>query len=326
MLIFDLTPSHPLGLAICHRTGCEPAPLELRTFHGGEHKMRPRVSVRGRDVYVLSCLHGADGLSVNDHLIRLFFFIATCRDHGAARVAAVVPLLPYARKDRVTKDRDPVSSRYVAQLFEAVGTAVVVTLDVHNLAAFQNGFRCPTVHLDSSRLMADEISRRMGAGRQVVMSPDAGGMKRAEALRSHLELQAGRPVGLAFMEKHRSGGVVHGTLMAGDVAGSEVWIADDMIESGETMLRAVRASRISGASHVHLVATHFLGRRDDAKHLLDSGVDSLMVTDSAVVIPPEPTLAIHNPSVAGLFGAAVLHLHDCQGNPAAAQDRVSRSG
>ncbi len=122
------------------------------------------LAVRGQDVFIVAALHAADGASTNDLLIQLLFFIATCRDHGARRITAVVPWLPYARKDRVTKARDPVSSRYVAQLFDAVGTDAVVTVDVHNPAAFQNGFRCQTVHLQSTRLFATEIAARAGEG------------------------------------------------------------------------------------------------------------------------------------------------------------------
>jgi ribose-phosphate pyrophosphokinase len=126
MRIFDLTPLHALGRDIAHAAGYPLRALEARAFEGGQHKMRPLVSVRGEDVFVVSALHAAEGMSVNDRLVRMLFFIATCRDHGAARITAVAPWLPYARKDRVTKARDPVSSRYVAQLFEAVAGCLSV--------------------------------------------------------------------------------------------------------------------------------------------------------------------------------------------------------
>ena len=105
---------------------------------------------------------------------KLLFFLATCRDNGAARVTAVVPYLAYARKDRQTKARDPVTTRYVAQLFEAVGTDCVVTLDVHNVAAFQNAFRCETIHLDARRLFGTASCRSWRAtGRSRSFRPTA---------------------------------------------------------------------------------------------------------------------------------------------------------
>ncbi|MDO9527230.1 MAG: ribose-phosphate pyrophosphokinase-like domain-containing protein [Gemmobacter sp.] len=105
MQIFDLTPARSLGHDIAHATGFPFASPETRDIEGGQHKLRPLVSVRGGDVgdvFVVSALHATDGMSVNDHLVRMLFFIAACRDHGAVRVTAVAPWLPYARKDRVT--------------------------------------------------------------------------------------------------------------------------------------------------------------------------------------------------------------------------------
>ncbi len=117
--------------------GASLAEHEEREFEDGEHKARPLVSVRGRDVYVIHSLHGGPGQGANDKICRLLFFLATIREGGAARVTAVIPYLAYARKDRQTKSRDPVTTRYMAQLLEAMGVDAVVTLDVHNIVAFQ---------------------------------------------------------------------------------------------------------------------------------------------------------------------------------------------
>ena len=92
--------------------------------------------------------------SVNDKLCRLLFFISTLKENGAKRVTAVIPYLAYARKDRQTKPRDPVTTRYVAVLLEAAGAGLVMTLEVHNIVAFQNAFRCQTIHLDRRTVRA----------------------------------------------------------------------------------------------------------------------------------------------------------------------------
>jgi ribose-phosphate pyrophosphokinase len=310
MQIFDLTPFHSLGRDIAHAAGYPLASLEARNFRGGQHKMRPLVSVRGEDVFVVSSLHPASGMSVNDHLVRMLFFIAACRDHGAAGVTAVVPWLPYARKDRVTKARDPVSSRYVAQLFEAVGTDALVTVDVHNLSAFQNGFRCRTVNLDTRRLFSDEVAGQASDAPISIMSPDFGGVKRAELLRQAVETVCGKSVGFAVMEKHRSEGMLSGGLFAGDVAGHDVWIVDDMIESGETMLRAAQACRVRGARSVHLLATHAFCDAQEVLRLLNPAVTSLTVTDTAGAIPlAAPDRRVRTLSIAPLVGTCLARMH-----------------
>lgn len=303
---FDLTPSHPLGHAAARHANVAPSPLEMRAFSGGEHKMRPLVSVRGEDVFVFSVLNAGPEGSVNDALLRLFFFLACCRRNGAARLVAICPWLPYMRKDRQTKARDPVNSAEVARLLEVAGADCVVTADVHNLAAFQNGFRCTTVHLDGCRLFAGEILRRAGAAPLAVISPDGGGVKRAELLREAVEQAGNREVGFGFLEKRRSSGVVSGELFAGDVTARSVWIVDDMIDSGGTLLRAAQACRARGAAEVHLLATHLL---DPAAvdRLADPAVDTLTVTDSARL--PEAGPRVRLLSLAPLIGRAMVRIH-----------------
>jgi len=151
-LLFALRGSESLGAKIAQHLGIPLAAHEEREFDDGEHKARPLENVRGRGCYVLHALHGDASHSANDKLNRLLFFIATLKDASAARVSAVVPYLAYARKDRKTKPRDPVTMRYVAQLFEAMGTDALLVLEVHNPAAFQNAFRCPAEQLDSAGL------------------------------------------------------------------------------------------------------------------------------------------------------------------------------
>ena len=313
MLIFDLSPSPILGQNIAHAAGHPLSPLERRDFGGGQHKARPLVTVRGEDVFILSTLHATAEGSVNDHLVRLLFFIATCRDHGAARVTAVAPWLPYARKDRVTKPHDPVTSRYIAHLFESVGTDQLVTVDVHNLAALQNAFRCRTIHLDTCRLFSNHIAQQTADRPVVIMSPDSGGTKRAEWLRQSVEDVRNGPAGFAFMEKHRSAGQVRGDLFAGDVDGRDVWIVDDMIDSGETMLRALTACRARGAAHVRLVATHAFCDATATRRIADAAPDGVTVTDTAGGIAftaDDPPL--HRLSVAPLIGQCLSRLHKGQ--------------
>jgi len=116
MLVFALNESRLLGEKMATALGAPLAEHEEREFEDGEHKARPLVSVRGRDAYVIHSLHGGPGQSANDKICRLLFFLAAIREGGAARVTAVIPYLAYTRKDRQTKSRDPVTTRYMAQL------------------------------------------------------------------------------------------------------------------------------------------------------------------------------------------------------------------
>jgi ribose-phosphate pyrophosphokinase len=280
-LIFAPQASGEFGRRVAAAAGVSLAPMEEREFEGGEHKTRPLVSVRGADVYVVQSLSGDDRASANDRLCRLLFFIACLKDCGAARVTACVPFLAYGRKDRRTKERDPVTLRYVAQLFEAVGTDHVLALDAHNLAAFENAFRCPVDHMEAAPLMADYLAASTGGAAVSVVSPDIGGAKRAQRLQELLASRLGREVGFAIIDKRRSSGVVSGgDLVVGPVEGRHVVLVDDLISAGTTLMRGAEACRRAGAIRVEALATHGVFEPEAQRLLGPDGPDHLVVTDS----------------------------------------------
>lgn len=281
--LFCLNASAALGAGISAAMGVPLAAHEERDFEDGEHKSRPLDAVNGADVYVIQSLHGGPQQSANDKLCRLLFFIGAIKDAGAARVTAVTPYLCYARKDRRTKPNDPVTTRYIAGMFESVGTDCVVTLEVHNPVAFENAFRCRTVALTATPLFVDYAKQHLSDRTLAVISPDAGGMKRAELLREALETALGRPVGKGLAEKHRSGGVVSGDLFVGDVAGTTALIVDDLISTGNTLLRAARSARQAGAEHVIALVTHGLFMQGAADVVADPAIDRMVITDA---VPP----------------------------------------
>ncbi|HMN36745.1 MAG TPA: ribose-phosphate diphosphokinase [Hyphomicrobium sp.] len=280
--LFALRASRDFGKAVADALGVTLCEHEEREFEDGEHKARPLHPVRGADVYVVQSLHSGPDASANDKLCRLAFFVGALKDAGAARVTALVPYLCYARKDRRTKPSDPVTSRYVAQMIESVGTDCAVTLDVHNPAAFENAFRCQTVALTAAPLFVDYLARFKGE-KLCVVSPDTGGAKRAELLREMLEDVLGHTVGKAFADKHRSAGIVSGDLFVGDAAGATAIIVDDLISSGGTLLRAARAARKAGAVQVLALVTHGLFMAGAPEVLEDPAIDRLVITDA---VPP----------------------------------------
>ncbi len=281
--LFALNGSEELGAALAAALGQPLAAHEEREFEDGEHKARPLESVRGADVFVLHALHGGPRQSANDKLCRLLFFIGAVKDAGAARVTAIAPYLCYTRKDRRTKPSDPVTTRYVASLFEAVATDAVVTLDVHNPAAFENAFRCPTVALTAAPLFVDYVKRAatgLADEKLCVVSPDPGGTKRADLFREALESALGRPISKGFADKRRSAGVVSGDLFVGDVGGATALVIDDLISTGGTLVRAARAARRAGAKRVLALVTHGLFMPGAEAAIMDTAIDRVVVTDS----------------------------------------------
>jgi ribose-phosphate pyrophosphokinase len=283
LVVFALSSSRDFGERVCNHLGISLSAHEERKFEDGEHKIRPLVNVRGRDVFVVQSLYGDFQQTVNDKLCHLLFFLGALRDASAGRVTAVVPYLCYARKDRKSKRRDPVTTRYVAALFEAVGVNSVVTLDVHNLAAYQNAWRIPTDHLEAKNLFVKHFLPFIRNRDVVVVSPDVGGVKRAEDFRQALSHALGHEIHSAFLEKYRSEGIVSGQAVIGDVAGKAAIIIDDLVSSGTTLMRAAESCRAQGAESVFAAASHGVFGAKATETLTNPALEKLVVTNT---IPP----------------------------------------
>lgn len=302
-MIFALGSSQRLGQHVAGRLRVRLAAHEEREFEWGQHKCRPLEGVRGADAYVIHSLHGEHGQSVNDKLCRLLFFAGALRDAGATRITAVVPYLCYSRKDRQTKHRDPVTTRYVAALFEAAGIDRVVTIEVHNLAAFQNAFRCRTEHLAARRIFVDFLADACRDQPLAVVSPDLGGVKRANGYRGALEQRIGRDVTSGVVEKYRSQDVVTGERVVGEVGGRTVVLVDDLISGGTTLARAARACRRAGATGVIAVAAHGAFVPEAFGVLADAPIDRVAVLDH---IPVDPGVAGLGDRIVALQSAPLI--------------------
>ena len=310
--IFAPHASRQLGEQVAATLGVKLARHEEREFEDGEHKIRSLENVRGCDVYVVQSLYGDVAQSVNDKLVRLLCFIGALKDASAARVTAVMPYLCYARKDRRSKPRDPVSTRYIAVMLEAVGTDHVVTLDVHNVAAYENAFRIPVDHLEAKQMFVDCFEPLMSDAEIAVVSPDVGGVKRADAFAESLEKRLGRTVARAFMEKRRSEGLVSGEGVVGDVCGRHAIIIDDLVSSGTTLNRAVTACRARGATRIYAAVTHGLFAATACELLRNADLESLIVTDSVPPFRVDAELVqakLRIVSCAPLFAEAIRRMH-----------------
>jgi ribose-phosphate pyrophosphokinase len=280
LTLFAVEGTRDYGLRIAQHLDLVLGEHEERAFEDGEHKIRPLAKVRRHDVFVIHSLYGDAEQSPNDKLCRLLFFIGALKDAGAERVTAVVPYLCYARKDRRTQPRDPITTKYVAQMFEACGTDAVITLDVHNVAAFENAFRCPSVNLEAIPLFVDHFAPLLRHENVAVVSPDIGGAKRAEQIRRALAAGLAEEPTAAFVEKRRSGGIVTGELLVGDVHDRTVIILDDLISTGTTLQRAARSCREAGATRIFAAATHGLFMGQAPTVLGDRLFEGVAVTDT----------------------------------------------
>lgn len=282
--LFAVNSSQEFGQSVAYHLDIPLANHEEREFEDGEHKIRSLVNVRNQHVFVIQSLYSDEQQSVNDKLCRLLFFIGSLRDASAANITAVIPYLSYARKDQKSQPRDPVTTRHIASLLEAVGTDRVITLDVHNLAAFQNAFRCKTENLEAQILFVDHLAPKLAhTKRIVVVSPDVGGVKRADKFRNALGHALNRELPTAFLEKARAKGELTLGRMIGDVEDATAIIIDDLIASGSTLVHAAESCKQQGANQVIALASHgvFVGDANDK--LASPAIDRLIITDS---IPP----------------------------------------
>jgi ribose-phosphate pyrophosphokinase len=278
--VFALKGSHSYGERVARHLDLPLADHEEREFEDGEFKIRPLVEVSRQDVFVIHSLYGDAEQSPSDKLCRLLFMIGALKDAGAGRVSAVVPYLCYARKDRRTQPRDPITTKYVARLFEAAGADAALTLDVHNVAAFENAFRCLATNLEAIPLFVEHFARLLRGEKIAVVSPDIGGAKRAEQFRRALAAALHDEPTAAFVEKRRALGVVSGELLVGEVEGRTAILFDDLISTGGTLQRAAKACRQAGATRIFAAATHGLFMPPAAKALGDPVFEGIAVTDT----------------------------------------------
>lgn len=312
-VLFALGRTSTLAETVAHQLGTIVSAHEERRFEDGEHKIRPLASIRLRDVYVFADLASSGAESVNDKLCKLLFFIGALKQSAAARVNVIAPYLCYGRKERQTKPRDPVATRYLAQMFEAVGCDCLVTIAAHDLAAFQNAFRRETEHLDLHALFARALAPHLKGKNVAVVSPDPGGEKRAELFRETLERILDAPVTKALVDKKRSMGKATGDLFAGDVANRTAIIIDDMISTGGTMTRAAHACRRHGATEVIAAAAHGLFSEGAETFLRDPSIDQIWVADSLpLAAPAKEAIAegrLQIVATAGLLADVIRALH-----------------
>ncbi len=257
--IFGLGSSIPFATQVA-----EAMSIKLSIHHeerrpDGEAYVVSKDNIRGCDVFIIASQYGDNFETVDEKLMKLCVFVNTLRHASADRITVVAPYLSYARQDRKTESRAPIATQAVAMMLEAVGMDRLLTMDVHNLGAEQNAFRVPIDNLEGKKLLADAVSASVdGVSNFVVMTPDAGGAKRAKDWQSAFQKRIGRPVGFAYADKTRLGAEEVSVKIIGDVSNSQVIIIDDMISTGRTIGEIGVAVKENGGELWGAVATHGL--------------------------------------------------------------------
>lgn len=263
--------SHPiLAKTLALELGTTLGKVSLKAFSCGERYVRYEESIRGKDVYILQ----TGTKTPNEDLLELFLMCQAAKLSFAKTVHVILPHFPYARQDRVAMPREPISAKLIAHLLETAGADHVITLDLHS-DQIQGFFSVPVDALDARPIFAEYFKAKK-LDRPVVVSPDAGGAKRAKKLADLLGAE------LAIMHKNRSAHHKAEILeVVGDIEGRTCILFDDMIDTAGTFFAAKQALTKHGAAKdVYAAATHPIFSGNALKNLAKAEFMEVVVTDS----------------------------------------------
>ena len=296
--IFTGNANIPLARSIASHLNLNLGRAIVGVFKNGETRVQLEENVRGSDVFIVQSLT----TPVDHHLMELLLMIDALRRASAQRVTAVIPYYGYAKQEKKTTGREPISAKLVANLIATAGADRVLTMDLH-APAIEGFFDIPVDHLQAGPLIADHFRSR-NMKNVVVVSPDAGGVGRANKVRERIGAS------LAIIAKQRPAPDVSEVVeMVGDVAGKHAVIFDDMISTGGTLAEAAKTLKERGAISVVACATHGIFAGNAVELLGDSVMEEVLVTDT-IPLPAEASAArIAQISVASLFAEAIIRIH-----------------
>ncbi len=273
-----------LAEEIAKRMGTRLGNALVTTFANEECRVEIKENVRGADAFVIQslCKQPDQGRSVNDALMEMLLMIDALRRASAYRVTAVIPYYGYAKQDKKTKGREPISAKLVANLLSTAGIQRILTVDLH-AAQIQGFFDEPVDNLSASHILANYLinKRRLSGPGCVVVSPDAGGVARAEAFAKKL----GTSVAIVFKRRPKPD-VNEVSEVVGDLKGKAAVIIDDMISTGGTLVKAAEAILERGATSVITCATHGIFAAGAAQKLIDSPIEEVIVSNT-IPVPAE---------------------------------------
>jgi ribose-phosphate pyrophosphokinase len=268
----------------------------VKRFADKEVYVEVHENVRGEDVFVLQ----PTSFPANDNLMEVLIIIDALRRSSARRITAVMPYFGYARQDRRSSGRTPISAKLVANLITIAGANRVLTLDLH-AAQIQGFFDIPTDNLSSAPVIVRDIRQNYDTSNTIIVSPDVGGVVRARNVAERLGID------LAIVDKRRPrAGVSQVMNIIGDVAGHDCILIDDIVDSGGTLVNAAEALMKAGARNVSAYITHGVLSEAAPDKVAASRLKELVVSDS-IEARPEVAAAknIRRLTIAPLIGEAI---------------------
>lgn len=299
--IFACNSNPQLAAKIAANLGMELGDSNVGMFSDGEIAININEMVRGSDVFVVQSTSNP----VNNNLMELLIMIDALKRASASRITAVMPYFGYARQDRKSKARDPISAKLVADLLTTAGADRVLTMDLH-AAQIQGFFNIPVDHLKGGKLLADYYLEKFPVRDDVVVvSPDLGSVTRARDFAAKLD------VPIAIIDKRRPKPNVSEVMnIIGDIKGKTCILLDDMIDTAGTITNGAHALAERGAKEVYACCTHGVLSGPAMERLENCPIVELLTLDT-VVIPEERKIPkIKTISVASLFAEAIRRIYN----------------
>lgn len=292
--------SHPaLAKAIAQLLHVDLAAIELKRFANGEVYARPLETVRGDDVFLVQTATR----NVNEDLMELFVMLDALKRSFSNKVHVVMPHYAYSRQDRVNQPREPISAKLVADLISAAGADHLIALTLHSDQE-QGFFNFPVDNVSARKLFVDYFLKK-NLSNVVVVAPDIGGSKEAKRFAVALGVR------LAVLYKTRpTHNVAEISHVVGDVSGANCILYDDMVDTGGTVVSAVKALRKAGAKDLYLAATHALFSDPAPKRLRTLKLKEAVVTDSLPLAKAQRFPGLRILSVAPLLTEIIRRVHE----------------
>ena len=301
MKILACNSNRPLAESISNYLDVPLTKATVRRFPDMEVFVEIHENVRGEDVFVIQ----STSYPTNDHLMELLVSLDALKRSSARRVTAVIPYFGYARQDRKSSPRTPISAKLVANMITAAGADRVLTLDLHAMQ-IQGFFDIPTDNLIAAPVVVKDIQDRHSRRDLVIVSPDIGGVVRAREIGGRVDAD------LAIIDKRRErAGVSEVMNIIGDVAGRRCILIDDIVDTAGTLCNAAAALIDAGASIVYAYVTHGVLSGPAVSRVAASPIETLAITDS--IVATEAVRDAHNIrqlTIAPLMGEAIRRISE----------------
>lgn len=308
--IYSGTANPDLAREIAEHLDTDLGGVEIKQFADGEIGIHIQENVRGKDIFLVQPTCPTTDFSVNDNVMQLLLLISTFRRSSAKSVTAVIPYYGYARQDRKMQSRVPISAADVARLIESMGVDRVVAVDLH-CGQIQGFFssRCPCDNLNGSVVAIPYFSSLGLEGKNlVVVSPDAGGVYRANEFRKGLK-SVDLEAGLAMIVKQRArANEIAQMDLVGDVEGKDVIIVDDMIDTAGTLCKAGAELKKRGARRIFAFATHGLFNGPAIGRIRESAFEKVVVCNTIPLPKHKQIPKIHQLTIGGLLAKTIYAL------------------